>query len=116
METLTFTKINFDNKTTNDFIENFYNKNNIEKNSLLNVQLVNEEFLSNILFPNYDKDADFYISKEDEGIILSYSYEGDNYMKQINDRTILSLKLLQSKTKGILSKNKGNKTIITFVI
>ena len=50
MDELVFNKNNFNIKELNSIIEQFCNNNSMNKEKVLNLQLVAEEFLSNILF------------------------------------------------------------------
>ena len=116
MDELVFNKNNFNIKELNSIIEQFCNDNSMNKEKVLNLQLVAEEFLSNILFPNFDKDVSFLVSLSEGNVILSFEYEGVNFMNKINEQTILSLKILRNKAKEIISDTKDNKTNIKFVV
>ena len=116
MEKLNLKKNDILIKGINAIADNYCSENNIEKANVLKIQLVCEEFLTNILFPNFVDEVEFLISKQDSDIVISFSYEGENYMNKINDAAFLALKLLKNKTKDIITETKDNKTTVQFVI
>ena len=116
MTNFAFNKSSFDIKNFNLLIEDYCLTHKLGQAAILNMQLICEEFLSNILFPNNEKEVNFSISERDNDKILSFCYIGPDYLKNISDASFLSLKLLRSKTKAINSKTQENKTTVEFVV
>ena len=113
---LIFNKNNFNIDHINSELKNFCSKNNINNDDLLKTQLISEEFLSNILFPNYQNDVELVVNKQNEDIVLSFNYSGIDYMNKITETTIISLKILENKSKEIQSNTQDDKTTVQFVI
>ena len=109
-------KDKFDIKKINSIIEDFCQENAIQKDNIFKLQLITEEFLFNILFPNFEKDVQFSILKNDNSIIISFEYDDINFMNKINEKTIYSLKILRKETQEIICDEKDKKTLIKFVI
>jgi len=116
MESFTFNKTDFDINKFNLMIENYCKENDILDEISFNIQLICEEFLSNILFPNFDGEVEIFIIKRKEGIVVSFVYADVDFMNKINEQTILSLKILRNKTQKILTENLNNKTIVKFIV
>ena len=70
MKEVAFSKNDFDVKKINSVIENYCNENNVNEEDVLKVQLVCEEFLSNILFPNFAGEVTFLLDKADNKLML----------------------------------------------
>lgn len=113
---IVFNKNSFNIDNVNSELKNFCLTNNIANENLLKMQLVCEEFLSNILFPNFENDVSLTVYRHDEDTILSFAYLGNDYMNKINELTMISLKILENETKEITSNTKDNKTIVNFII
>ena len=111
---LIFNKNNFNIDMVNLELKNLCSAGDSE--NLLKMQLVNEEFLSNILFPNYENDVKLSVYKNERGIVLSYEYSGTNYLNKINESTMISLKILENKAKEVISDTKDGKTKVSFII
>lgn len=116
MLNLTFNKDSFDIEKINAELKKFYSQNNLDKEKLLTIELICEEFLSNILFPNFDGEIKMSVSQKDGDLVLSFEYKGINFMNKINEKTIISHKIFRSKTKDIISDTTVNNTSISFVI
>ena len=80
------------------------------------MQLVCEEFLTNILFPNFQENFELAMRKEDAGVVLSFNYAGLDFMNKINDVTFLAQKIIDNKAKSSKSTTKDNQTVVEFVI
>ena len=116
MNNTAFNKNNFDMKNLGTFVENYCSEQSIEDEVVLNIRLVSEEFLSNFLFPNYNGDVNFSIASSESGLVLTFEYDGVNFMNRINTQTILSQKILHNKTKEIVVDEGENHTLIKFVL
>ena len=113
---LNFSKNNFNIDTINSELKNFCSTNGVSNDNLLKLQLISEEFLSNILFPNFEDEVLMFAQKNDQSIELSFEYKGENYMNKINETTMLSLKILENKTEEIISDTKDGKTSVIFIV
>lgn len=113
---LVFNKNSFNIDTINSGLNDFCLKNDIENKNLLKMQLVSEEFLSNILFPNFDSDVKLSVYKQDSDIVLLFGYSGVDYMNKVNEATMISLKILEKEAKEIISNTKDGETTIKFII
>ena len=113
---LSFNKSSFDIEKINAGFKSFCSDNNLSNDELLKLELINEEFLSNILFPNYDGEVKLSIVKNDSCVMLSFEYSGADFMNKITDITIVSLKILQNKTKDIITNRSNGQTIVNFIL
>lgn len=113
---LTFNKSGFDIEKINSEFKSFCTLNNIRNDVLIRMELVNEEFLSNILFPNYENEIKLSVFQKDNDAVLSYEYSGVDYMNKINETTVVSLKIIQNKTKDIISNTQNGKTTVSFIV
>ena len=116
MEKLTFDKNSFVMEKIKSLTEKYCAENNLRNDDVLKIQLVCEEFLTNILFPEFDKNVDFVIYRRDNATILTFEYEGRDFMNDVNDESFLALKILKNKTKSIKSETSGNKTSVKFEV
>ncbi len=116
MTNFAFDKSSFNIKNFNLLVEDYCLTHKLGQAATLNMQLICEEYLSNILFPNNDKEVNFSITERDNNTVLSFSYNGPDYMKNINDTSFLSLKLLRNRTKDIKTTTQDNRTTIEFVV
>ncbi|MBQ3642603.1 hypothetical protein II906_11875 [bacterium] len=116
MDKINLNKSAVNTEGINSIIEEFCTENNIDNETLLKMQLVSEEFLTNILFPNFQDNFELAMRTEDAGVILSFDYEGPDFMNKINDVTFLAQKIIDNKTKSSKSTTKDNKTVVEFVI
>ena len=115
MADLTIEKKKFDMK---EFIAKFselLKLKNIDNNNFNKLQLVTEEYLNNILFPNFDGMAEISITNDDKELSLVFTHEGINYMNKITDNNFLSLKILDNKTKEIESNTADGITSVKFI-
>ena len=113
---LVFNKNNFNIDTINSELKNFCSANGIDNENLLKMQLVSEEFLSNLLLPNFEDNVKLFVYKQGNDTVLSFEYAGVDYMNKVNETTMISLKILENKTKEITSDTKDNKTIVSFIV
>ncbi len=116
MNNTSFNKNTFDIKILNTIVEDYCKEQLIHEDVVFKVQLITEEFLSNFLFPNFDGEVTFSITKNDGDLILSFEYSGTNFMNRINAQTILSQKILHNKTKEIIVDENNNSTVVKFVV
>ena len=89
---------------------------NISSEGLSKIQLAAEEYLTNILFPNFDGAAEINISKNDDSLKISFSHNGEDFMNKITDISFLSLKILRNKTVSMTSETKDGRTCAEFVL
>ncbi len=113
---LTFEKRNYDIAVVNSQIESYCKEKDISDDALLKMQLISEEFLSNILFPNFDGEVTILFFLKDKNRVLSFEYSGADFMKKINETTIISHKLLEKQAKDIISTTIGDITTVSFII
>ena len=113
---LIFNKNNFNIDSVNLEFKSFCSANNLADEVLLKMQLVNEEFLSNILFPNFENNVKLSVYKKADNAVLSYEYSGNDYMNIISETTMISLKILENKTKEISSNTEDGKVTVSFII
>lgn len=116
MEKLTFNKNEAVMEKINSVTEKYCSENGFNNEYILKLQLVCEEFLTNILFPEFDKNVDFSVSRQNNSTVLTFEYAGADFMNNINDDSYLALKLLKNKTKNIKSETSENKTVVQFEI
>jgi len=109
-------KNSFNIEKINSQIEEYGRLNNINNNKISDIKAVIEEFLSNILFPNFDGGIEFSIVKDERGIVLSFCYSGADYMQKVTDDSFLSLKIIKSKSKEIKSCSKDGRLTIEFIM
>ena len=113
---ITFNKLTYNIDKINSQLKDYCDKKDISNTALLKMQLISEEFLTNILFPNFDGEVKISIFPKDKNIVLSFEYEGADYMKNINETTIISHKLLEKQTDEIITTTTDNITTVSFVI
>ena len=113
---IAFDKRNYDIVKVNSQLEEYCSEKGIDNSTLLKMQLISEEFLSNILFPNFDGEVKILIFLKDEGRVLTFEYSGADYMKNVNEATVISLKLLEKQTKNIITKTIGDITSVSFAV
>ena len=116
MADLTFTKNGFNIENINSVIDNFCTSNNIHSENSFKMQLICEEFLSNILFPNFEGDVEFLINSKDSNTLMTFKYQGADFMNKINETTMLSLKILQNKAKEVNSSTENGITKVEFLV
>jgi len=111
-----FNKYSYDVEKVNSELKNYCTEKEIDNAVLLKMQLISEEFLSNILFPNFDGEVKILIFLKGKNTVLTFEYLGMDYMNNVNETTIISLKLLEKQTEEIISKTVGNCTTVSFLI
>ena len=116
MADFTVEKNKFDMRELSSQIEKWLCKDNVNSYDLSKVHLVIEEYLSNILFPNFDGEVKFSISRNNNDFILIFSHRGNDYMNKITDNSFLSFKILDSKTKEKHSYTKDGITTVEFIL
>ena len=97
-------------------MEQYCKNNNIEVRIFAQMLLVTEEYLTNILFPNFDGGVEISVSNTDKGILLYFFHTGADYMNKITDNSFLSLKILQNKTKEMKSYAKDGGAAAEFLL
>ena len=107
-----FDKRNYDVETINLQLKTYCDKEDISNASLLKMQLISEEFLANILFPNFDGEVKMLIKNN----TLIFEYTGVDYMNAISESTIISHKILEKQAQEINSTTLDNVTTVSFVI
>ena len=113
---IVFNKNNYDVEKVNTELQNYCSEKEIDNSSLLKMQLISEEFLSNILFPNFDGEVKILIFLKDKNKVLTFEYEGVDYMNKVNEKTLISLKLLEKQAEKIISETINQTTIVSFTI
>ena len=116
MINLTFNKNSYDINSINSQLELFCNQNEINREKISKTQLICEEFLSNILFPNYENEVTLSVIQNQENVEISFAYSGDDYLNKVNKSSILSLKILQNQAKEVISNSQNNITNIRFIV
>ena len=111
-----FNKRNYDIVQVNSKLKDYCAEKDIDDAALLKMQLISEEFLSNILFPNFDGEVEILIFLKDKNKVLTFEYSGVDYMKNINEATIISHKLLEKQTEEIISTTINGVTTVSFII
>jgi len=113
---IVFNKNNYDVEKVNTELQKYCSEKEIDNASLLKMQLISEEFLSNILFPNFDGEVKILIFLKDKNKVLTFEYEGVDYMNKVNEKTLISLKLLEKQAEKIISETINQNTIVSFTI
>jgi len=113
---IVFDKRNYDIAKVNSQLEEYCREKGIDNSALLKMQLISEEFLSNILFPNFNGEVTILIFLKNNDKVLTFEYSGVDYMKNVNEETIISLKLLEKQTENIITKTIGDITTVSFVV
>ena len=111
-----FDKRNYDIEKVNSQLKEYCEEQGIDNPALLKMQLISEEFLSNILFPHFDDEVKILIFLRDKNKVLTFEYEGENYMNKVNEATIISHKLLEKQTEDIIATTINGTTTVSFVI
>ena len=114
MNKLIFKKNDINTKELNAIIKDYCENSNILTSNLFNIQLICEEFLFNILFPNYSGEVEFSVMQENNLLIMRFIYDGEDYLNKINNSSFLSLKLIKSKSRKIESSTENKKTTVEF--
>lgn len=113
---IVFDKRNYNVEKVNSELKKYCEEKGISNPVLLKMQLISEEFLSNILFPNFDGEIRILIFLKGNNKVLTFEYSGKDYMNNVNERTIISLKLLEKQTQEIISKTFNETTSVSFII
>ena len=113
---IVFDKRDFSIEKVNSELNKYCEEKGIDKPSLLKMQLISEEFLSNILFPNFDGEVKILIFLKGENKVLTFEYRGIDYMNNINEKTVISLKILEKQTEKIISQTVNETTTVSFII
>ena len=113
---IVFDKLNYDIEKVNSQLEKYCIEKGIDETALLKMQLISEEFLSNILFPYFDGEVKILIFLKGDDKVLTFEYSGNDYMKNVNETTIISLKLLEKQTEKIITQTIGDITSVSFVV
>ena len=113
---IVFDKNGYDIEKINSQLQVYCKEQGIDSNALLKMQLISEEFLTNILFPNYSDEVKILIFLKNENKVLTFEYAGEDYMNNVNETTIISLKLLEKQTDKIISQTVNGITTVSFVI
>ncbi len=113
---IVFDKRNYDAQKINSQLKAYCSEKGIDNPALLKMQLISEEFLSNILFPNFDEEIKLLIFLNGKNKVLTFEYTGENYMNHVNEATIISHKLLEKQTEEIIATTINGVTTVSFVI
>ena len=113
---IAFNKLNYDAETINSQLKDYCTQKGIDDATLLKMQMVSEEFLANILFPNFDGEIKILIFLKDKNKVLTFEYAGIDYMKNFNEDTIISHKLLEKQTEEIITTTINGITTVSFVV
>ena len=111
-----FDRRNFDIEKVNSQLKAYCEEREIDNATLLKMQLISEEFLSNILFPNFKGQVEILIFLKGENKILTFEYQGIDYMNKVNEETIMSLKILEKQTEDITSTTINGITKVSFKV
>ena len=115
MADLTIEKKNFDMQELSSKLSELLKLKNIDNNNFNKLQLVAEEYLNNILFPNFEGAVEISVTNDNKELSLIFTHEGINYMNKITDNNFLSLKILDNKTKKIESSTTDGNTSVKFI-
>ncbi len=113
---IVFDKRSYNIETVNSQLQQYCGEKGISGAALLKMQLISEEFLTNILFPNFEGEVKILIFLKGKNKVLTFEYEGADYMKNINDKTFISHKLLEKQTEDIITTTIDGVTTVSFVI
>jgi len=117
---LKYTKQGFDIYGLNSQIESFCLKQCLTMDKVYTVQLVLEEFIINMLFPNLSEDGEFEValskSEESDEMQLTVSHHGGNLMQNTSMESQLSLKIIENKTKKMEATREDNTSKVKFTI
>jgi|GEM_PF-4815385 len=116
MADFTIEKKNFDMQKLSIELSEYSKLHNIGSNDNTKLQLIIEEFLANILFPNFEGAAEISILNDNKELSLVFTYKGIDYMNKITDDNFLSLKILDKKTKEIKSCTSDGVTSVKFIL
>ena len=111
-----FDKHSYNIEKVNLQLKDYCAEQGIDDAALLKMQLISEEFLANILFPNYDGEVKILIFLKGKNKVLTFEYTGIDYMKNISEAIIIPHKLLERQTEEIITKTIGDVTTVSFVI
>ena len=115
MTDFTIEKKKFDMQELSTKLSELLKLKNIDNKNLNKLQLVAEEYLNNILFPNFEGAVEISVTNDDKELSLIFTHEGINYMNKITDNNFLSLKILDNKTKEIESNTADGITSVKFI-
>ena len=113
---IVFNKRSYDIEKINSQLKQYCKEKGIDDTKLLKMQLISEEFLTNILFPNFDDEVKILIFSKGKNRVLTFEYSGADFMKIINNATVISHKLLEKQTEEIITKTVNDVTTVSFVI
>ena len=108
-------KKNFDMQNLSMYISEQLKPQALNGNDFDKLRLVAEEYLTNILFPNFESAVEISVFNDNNELSLAFTYKGADYMGKITDNSLLSLKILDNKTKEIKSNTKDNITSVKFI-
>ena len=107
-------KKNFDMQKLSLELSEYSKLHSVNDNTKL--QLLIEEYLTNILFPNFEGAVEISIVNDNKELSLVFIHRGIDYMNKITDDSFFSLKILDNKTKEIKSYTKDGITTVKFVL
>ena len=114
---ITVNKYNYDIEALNLQLKAYCEEKDIDNSALLKMQMISEEFLTNILFPNFDGEIKILVFLKDKNRVLTFEYQGADYMKNINDTTVIAHKLLEKQAKEInTATTMSGVTAVSFVV
>ena len=114
---IVFNKRSYDIEKVNSQLKEYCIEQGVDSSSLLKMQLISEEFLTNILFPKFDGEIKILIFRKDPDKVLTFEYQGADCMKNVSEETIISHKLLEKQTKKInIATSMSGTTTVSFVI
>ena len=108
-------KKNFDMQKLNTELSEQFKLKGIDSNNFNKLQLVAEEYLANVLFPDFEGSVEISIVNENRELSLIFAHKGTNYINKMTDSNFLSLKILDNKTKEIESYTKDSITFVKFI-
>lgn len=115
-----FTQADLDIYKLNSEIEAFCVKNLLTINKAYEIELILEEFIENILFPNLTKhdevDLSVNLYGDSNETKIDLLYKGKNYMATETDDNMFAIKILQQKSKNIEIATQNNLTKVSFTI
>ena len=114
---IVFDKNSYNIEIINSQLQEYCAEKNIDNATLLKMQMISEEFLSNILFPNFSGEVKILIFIKDKNYVLTFEYKGDDYMKNVSNDTFISHKLLDKQAEKITTTTTVNGvTAVSFIV
>lgn len=114
-----YTKDTIDVFELNTKIENLCLKYCLAMEKAYQIQLILEEYLSNILFPNIGTNSvEISISyiESTSDILIEATHQGTNYMDKVSEDNSLALKIIETQARKIDIESDNQTTKVTFTL